>query len=102
MNYEKMDWILYKQRSIVNQIRSIEESIKDGKPIRNIGIPNGISPQGLINFQIDRYQILELAKHYNNERLKLWLAEARIRNLQYGDYTTKAEIALLEGCVVND
>jgi len=45
MDLEKLDWILYKQRDIVNQIISIKQRIKNGKPIKNIGIPDSIDAQ---------------------------------------------------------
>ena len=101
MDLEKLDWILYKQRDIVNQIISIKRKIEEGKPIRNIGIPDGIDAQSLINFQKDRYNILEIAKNYDEERLLKWITEARKRLTGdvSKDYTTISEIELLEGCI---
>jgi len=109
MDLEKLDWILYKQRDIVNQIISIKQRIRDGKPIKNIGMPDSIDAQSLINFQKDRYNILDIAKTYDEERIKQWIEKARIRLLQECRthentpcekcYAIYAEMALLIGCV---
>jgi len=101
MDLEKLDWILYKQRDIVNQIVSIQRKIKEGKPIKNIGIPDSIDAQSLINFQKDRYHILDIAKNYDEERIKQWITETRKRltGNDDKDYQTLSEIELLEGCI---
>lgn len=100
MDLDKLDWILYKQRDIVNQIITIKQRIKDGKPIRNIGIPDSIDAQSLINFQKDRYHILEIAKNYDEERIQKWIHDIRQRLLRSpSDYTALSELELLEGCI---
>ena len=108
MDLEKLDWILYKQRDIVNQIVSIKRKIEEGKPIKNIGIPDGIDAQSLINFQKDRYHILDIAKNYDEERIKEWIRNVRKRVCKthedgktecYRCYSAISEISLLEGCI---
>jgi len=110
MTLERLDWILYKQRHIVNQIKTVKEKTDGGKPIEQIGyIPEYFSPQDLINFHKDRYNILEIAKNYDEKRLQKWLQEARNRlseecNIdEHKDcekcFTTRTEMALLKGCI---
>lgn len=100
MTLERLEGIMRKQIDIVNQIRKIKEDSEAGKDIQIIGdVPEGITAQDLINFQRDRYSILEVAKNYDNKRLIQWLNQAKNRKPQ--DFKTVAEIALLEG-IIND
>jgi len=102
MTLERLDWILYKQRHIVNQIKTVKEKVEDGRPIEQIGyIPEYFSPQDLINFHKDRYNILEIAKNYDEKRLQKWLSEAERRRTGQDDkdFLTNSEIELLKGCI---
>jgi len=102
MILERLDYILMKQRDIVNQIKTVIEKVENHQPIEQIGyIPDSFSPQDLINFHKDRYNILDIAKNYDNERLRKWLSEAERRRtgVRDKDYTTIAEIELLKGCL---
>ena len=105
---KRLDYILYKQRDIVNQISTVKDKLEKGKPIENIGIPESISPQELINFHKDRYNILEIAKNYDEKRIKEWIRDVRKRVCKtHRDgktecnrcYSAISEISLLEGCI---
>ncbi len=98
MTLERLDWILWKQRDIVNQIREIVDKDK----ITTISqFPDWMTPQHLINFQRERYSILETIKSCKEETIRLWLDEAKGRVLgnKDHDYSTLAEIDLLENCL---
>ncbi len=98
MTLKRLDWILWKQRDIVNQIREIVDKDK----IRTIGeFPEWMTPQHLINFQRERYSILETIKSCKEETLRKWLDEARNRIVANPDldFPTIAEIDLLENCL---
>jgi hypothetical protein len=93
MTLERLDWILWKQRDIVTQI----QHIMSGQKIDTIGnFPSYYTPQHLINFQRDRYNILEKAKSCKEETLNQWLESARKRR---GDFVTEDEINLLTQCL---
>jgi len=62
-----------------------------------------------LNFQKDRYDILEIAKNYDENRIKQWIEKSRIRLSQECRthevtpcekcYSTYSEVALLVGCI---
>jgi len=98
MILERLDYILMKQRDIINQIRTVKERAEKDQPIEHMGyIPESFSPKELINFHKDRYNILDIAKNYDDKRLHKWLMEARKRPNR--DFRTDAEIELLKGCI---
>ncbi len=98
MTLERLDWILWKQRDIVNQIREIVDKDKITTIER---FPDWMTPQHLINFQRERYSILETIKSCKEETLRIWLNEARDRVVANPDLAlpTIAEIDLLENCL---
>ena len=100
MNLERLDWILYKQRDIVHQMATVIEKAKKGETIEMIGIPPTITAEELISFLKDRYNILDIAKNYDEDRINKWIAEAKNRLVGnvFKDWKTGSEIELLEGC----
>jgi hypothetical protein len=79
---------------VIDQIIHILEK----KPIHMTGedIPEELkNPQNLINFQKDRYSILERLKSCNEDTIREWLRSAKKRT----DYASRAETELLEKCL---
>ena len=98
MILERLDYILMKQMDIVNQIRTIKEKTEKNEKVEHMGyLPDWFTPKDLINFHKDRYNILDIAKNYNEQRIREWIMAARKRPNR--DFRTDAEIELLRGCI---
>ena len=93
----RLDYILMKQRDIVNQIIECKEKIESGKSIEMIGNHDITTPQELLNFHKERYNILEVAKNCSENTLRDWVGCVKIRPTF--SYRDRVELALLEGCL---
>jgi len=94
---KRLDYILMKQRDIVNQIVECKEKIEAGKPIEMIGNHDISTPQELLNFHKERYNILEVAKNCSENTLRDWVGCVKIRPMF--SFRDRSELALLEGCL---
>lgn len=73
---------------------TIEQAIKEMKPIKVINAPVAWTPNDLIRHYIDLYNVLDEAKKRSEAGLRTWLKEAQTRPLQ--DFTTQREAEILE------
>ena len=94
----RLVWILDKQADIVNQIITVKDKAESGGTIQHIGtLPDDITAQDLINLHKERYSILEVAKNCSEQTMKEWIVAIKKRPIQ--NYSSQAELALLEDCV---
>lgn len=101
----RLDWLLWKQRDVVNQIREVKEKAEKGEQINHLGyLPVDITPQDLLNIHKERYIILRTLEECSVEQVDLWLknTENRIKDsCKIHDgcnecYLTKIEIEILK------
>ncbi len=91
---ERLDYILMKQRQILDSMMHIKMCIKTNREFQVVNLPGDWTPNELIRHYIDLYNILDEAKKHPKHILHSWLEKAQDRKTD--DFTTKREIGILK------